>query len=175
VPENFASPSDLSSLSADELGDRVTEVREKMRPRQAELDKLRAERDVLLTEIRRRERLGAMTSRRDIKEAMRAGQLLSVGELVANTPSGTFDDFVYNLRTGGEVRLGFPGARSQTITFTDGRQVAQARELAESSRLFLAGWDFGAPGKPGIRIHFPGTRTERLVDPGEVFVRPVHG
>ncbi len=166
---------DFSSLTEDELAARVSELRERMRPLQGELEVLRAERDVLLTELRRRERLVAMASRRDIKTAMRAGELPNLADLVAASSSGSFDDYVYNLKTGGDVRLGFPGARAQTITFTDGRQAAQAHDLAESARFFAAGWEFGAPGKPGIRIHFPGTRTERLVEPATVFARPLNG
>ncbi len=59
--------------------------------------------------------------------------------------------------------------------------MAQAKDLAECALHYLAGWDLGAPGKPGVRVHFPGTRTERLVAPEEVFARsrvtqsPVHG
>jgi hypothetical protein len=104
---------------------------------------------------------------------MREGTFPTVAELVASAVSGSFDDYVYNLKTGGEVRLGFPGARSQTVAFSDGRQVAQAKDLAESARFYEAGWDLGAPGKPGVRVHFPGTRTERLVAPDEVFARPL--
>src|SRR5205807_5908862 len=154
---------------------RVESVRERMKPVRLELDRLRAERDVLLTELRRRERLAAMSSRRDLKASMRTGELPTVAELVAGFDSGSFDDYVFNLKTGGEVRLGFPGARSQTISFTDGRQVAQAKDLADSARFFAAGWELGAPGKPGVRVNFPGTRTERLVPPDEVFARPAGG
>ena len=143
-----------------------------MRPVQMELDRLRAERDVLATELRRRERLAAMNARRDLKEAMRSGELPTIAELVAGTAEGSFDDYAYNVKTGGAVRLGFPGARSQTIAFTDGRQVAQAKDLAEAARYYAAGWELGAPGKPGVRVHFPGTRTERLVRADEVFVQP---
>ena len=75
-------------------------------------------------------------------------------------------------RTGGEVRLGFPGARQQTVSFTDGRSLAQARDLAEAARLYAAGWELGSPGRPGLRVHFPGTRQERLADPEEVYARP---
>src|ERR1700716_2428666 len=103
-----------------------------MRPVQLELDRLRAERDVLATELRRRERLASMNARRDLKQAMREGTFPTVAELVASGVSGSFDEYVYNLKTGGEVRLGFPGARSQTVAFSDGRQVAQAKDLAES-------------------------------------------
>jgi hypothetical protein len=162
---------DLTSLDSSEIESRMAAVRERMRPVQLELDKLRAERDVLATELRRRERLASMNSRRDLKQAMKEGDFPTVAELVASGAGGSFEDYVFNLKTGGEVRLGFPGARSQTVAFTDGRQVAQAKDLAESSSFYEAGWDLGAPGKPGLRVHFPGTRTERLVSPEEVFAR----
>jgi hypothetical protein len=164
---------DFTALDEAEIERRIEAVRERMRPVQLDLDRLRSERDVLATELRRRERLASMNARRDLKLAMREGSFPTVAELVASAVSGSFDDYVYNLKTGGEVRLGFPGARSQTVAFSDGRQVAQARDLAESARFYEAGWDLGAPGKPGVRVHFPGTRTERLVAPDEVFARPL--
>jgi hypothetical protein len=163
---------DFTSLEAAEIESRIEAVRERMRPVQLELDRLRSERDVLATELRRRERLASMTARRDLKQAMREGSFPTMAELVASAATGSFDDYVYNLKTGGEVLLGFPGARSQTVAFTDGRQVAQAKDLAECARYYEAGWDLGAPGKQGLRVHFPGTRTERLASPEEVFARP---
>ena len=166
---------DFNALPAAEIERRMEDLRARMRPVQLELDRLRAERDVLATELRRRERLAGMESRRDLKQSMRSGELPTVASLVAGVASGSFDDYVFNLKTGGEVKLGFPGARTQTITFTDGRQVAQARDLGECARYYEAGWDLGAPGKPGIRVHFPGTRTERLVGPDEVYLRPAGG
>jgi hypothetical protein len=165
-------PKDFNSLDAAEIAEMIEAVRAEMRPHQLELDRLRAERDVLATELRRRERLAAMSARRDLKESMRAGDLPTIAEVVAGSEAGSFDGYVFNLKTGGEVRLGFPDARSQTVAFTDGRQVAQARDLAEAARYYAAGWELGAPGKPGIRVHFPGTRTERLVAADEVFARP---
>jgi hypothetical protein len=94
-----------------------------------------------------------------------------VAELVAGSDAGSLDEYVFNLKTGGEVRLGFPGARSQSLSFTDGVKVAQATDLAEAARLYAAGWELGGPGRPGVRIHFAGTRQERLVAPDEVFAR----
>jgi len=164
---------DFNSLAESEIETRREELRARMRPLQAELDRLRGERDRLSTELRRRERLAAMGARRDLKESMRSGELPTIAELVAATAEGSFDDYAYNVKTGGEVRLGFPGARSQTIAFTDGRQVAQAKDLTEAARFYAAGWELGAPGKPGVRVHFPGTRTERLMASDEVFVRPL--
>jgi hypothetical protein len=162
---------DLTSLDDGELERRVVEIREQMRPLEQELASLRGRRDLLLTERRRRERGAHRESRADLKAAMREGKFPNISELVAASQSGAFDDFAYNLKTGGEVRLGYPGARGQTLTFTDGVQSAQAPDLAEAARLYQAGWELGGPGRPGVRVHFPGTRQERLVAADEVFAR----
>jgi hypothetical protein len=163
---------DLSALEPAELERRVAEVRERMRPVERDLAALRAERDVLLTEIRRRERQAHRVSRADVKTAMKEGRFPSIADLVAAVEAGSLDQYVYHLKTGGEVVLGFPGARSQTVSLTDGVQVAQAKDFAEASRLYAAGWELGSPGRPGVRVHFPGTRQERLAPSDEVFARP---
>ncbi len=161
----------LNSIDDAELEHRLTEIRERMRPVEQQLAALRGERDLLLTERRRRERSAHRESRADLKAAMREGRFPSVAELVAGSQAGSLDDYVFNLKTGGEVRLGYPGARSQSLTFTDGVQAANAGDLAAAARLYAAGWELGSPGRPGVRVHFPGTRQERLVSPDEVFAR----
>ena len=163
---------DLTGLDGAELEHRVDLLRERMRPLEQDLAALRGERDVLLTEIRRRRRLAERTSRAELKTSMREGDFPSVAELVAGSESGSLDEYVYNLKTGGQVRLGFPGSRSQTLTFTDGVKIANASDLAEAARLYAAGWELGSPGRPGVRVHFPGTRQERLVPADEVYARP---
>lgn len=163
---------DLGSLDGPELDKRVADVRERMRPVEKELSALRAERDLLLTELRRRERLSHRLSRADVKAAMKEGRFPSIADLVAAADSGSLDEYVYHLKTGGEVVLGFPGARSQTITLTDGVQAANAKDFAEVARLYAAGWELGSPGRPGVRVHFPGTRQERLAASDEVFAKP---
>ena len=163
---------ELSSIDDAELERRVAGVRERMRPVEQQLSSLRAERDLLLTERRRRDRNAHRESRADLKAAMREGKFPTVAELVAGSQAGSLDDYAFNLKTGGEVRLGYPGARSQSLSFTDGVQVAQAGDLAAAARLYQAGWELGGPGRPGVRVHFPGTRQERLVGADEVFARP---
>ena len=162
---------DLGALDDGELKRRVDLVRGRMRPLEQDLAALRGERDLLLTELRRRERTVHRTSRADLKAAMKEGRFPSVAELVAESDEGSLEDYVFNLKTGGEVRLGFPGARTQTLSFTDGVKVAQAKDLGEAAQLYAAGWELGSPGRPGVRVHFAGTRQERLVTPDEVFAR----
>jgi len=166
---------DLEGVEGGELDRRVADIRERMRPLEAGLAELRGERDVLLTELRRRRRLAERTLRADLKAAMREGEFPTVAGLVAASDSGSLDDYVYNLKTGGQVRLGFPGARTQSLTFTDGVQVAQAPDLARAAELYAAGWELGSPGRPGVRVHFPGTRQERLVSGDDVYARPATG
>jgi hypothetical protein len=163
---------DLSGVDAAELERRVTEVRNQMRPLEQDLSKLRGERDVLLTELRRRDRAAHRTARADVKVAMREGKFPTVAELVAGADAGSLDDYAYNLKTGGEVRLGFPGAKTQSLSFTDGVKIVQAADLAQAAELYAAGWELGSPGRPGVRVHFPGTRQERLVPADEVYARP---
>jgi hypothetical protein len=163
---------DLSVLEAAELERRVGEIRERIRPLEQDLAALRAERDVLLTEIRRRERGAHRASRADLKAGMKEGKFPTVVELVAGSEGGALDEYVFNLKTGGEVRLGFPGARQQSLTFTDGARTAQATDLAQAAELYGAGWELGSPGRPGVRVHFPGTRQERLIPGNEVYARP---
>ena len=166
---------ELSDLDTSELEQRITAVRDQMRPLEQQLAALRGERDVLMTELRRRERGQHRTSRADLKAAMREGRFPSVADLVAEGEPDALERFVYNLKTGGEVKLGYPGARAQSLTFTDGVKVAQATDLGQAGRLYLAGWELGSPGRPGVRVHFPGTRQERLVPADEVFARPAEG
>jgi hypothetical protein len=165
-------PEDLTELDLAALEGRVAAVRERMRPLDEQLAALRGERDLLLTELRRRRRRSERTTRADVKASMKEGKFPTVAELVAGSEGGTLDEFVYNLKTGGEVRLGFPGSRSQSLTFTDGVQLAHAADLARAAELYAAGWELGSPGRPGVRVHFPGTRQERLVPADEVYARP---
>ena len=164
-------PEDLAGLEAEELEARIADVQRRMRPVESQLAGLRGERDVLLTEKRRRERGAHREARAEVKAAMREGRLPTLAELVAGAEPADLEAYVYNLKTGGEVRLGFPGARRQALMFTDGVQAAQAYDLVEAARLYAAGWELGSPGRPGVRIHFPGTRQERLAPADEVFAR----
>jgi len=167
--------SPLSELDPDELEHRLSELRGRLRPLEEALAELRSERDVLLTEVRRRQRAQRLATRSRLRAATREGELTSLLELMADAQGGALDDFAYSLKTGGDVRLGFAGARSQSVTWTDGRQSARADDLIRCSELFQLGWELGSPGRMGVRIHFAGSKQERLVDPADVFARPRAG
>lgn len=163
---------DLTRLEAEELERRIAGVQSRMRPVEQQLAGLRAERDVLLTEKRRRERTAHRQARADVKAAVKEGRVPNLAELMGGADPPALDAYVYNLKTGGEVGLGYPGARRPSIALTDGVQTAQAYDFDEAARLYASGWELGSPGRPGVRVHFPGTRQERLVSAEEVFARP---
>src|SRR5258708_5454990 len=163
--------SSLDLLDLAELERRVAGVRERMRPLEQDLAALRVERDVLLTEIRRRERSAHRISRSDLKAAMKEGKLPTVADLVAGSDSGSFDDYGFNLKTGGAVGLGFPGGRWKSGASREGRKMARATAPAEAAELYAGGGERGSRGGPGVRVHFPGTRQERLVPADEVYAR----
>jgi hypothetical protein len=162
---------DEAGLDDSELERRIADVQSRMRPVELELGQLRVERDLLLTERRRRERLASRENRASLKASFKEGRFPTVGELVATSDSGSLDGYVFHLKTGGEVRLGFPGAKAQTLSFTDGAHTRQARDLGEAAQIYAEGWELGSPGRPGVRVHFVGTRQERLVGADEVFAR----
>lgn len=164
-------PEDLTQLDAAALEHRIAESQQRMRPVEQQLASLRAERDVLLTEKRRRERTAHRASRADIRSAMKEGRVPSLVELMAGADPPELDAYVYNLKTGGEVGLGYPGARRPSLSLTDGMQTAQAYDFDEAARLYAQGWELGTPGRPGVRVHFAGTRQERLAPAEEVFAR----
>src|SRR6202158_4690756 len=127
---------ELSSLEGAELDRRVAGLRGRMRPLEQDLAALRVERDVLLTEIRRRERTAHRVSRSDLKAAMKEGKLPTVAELVAGSDSGSFDDYGFNLKTGGAVRLGFPGGTEQRLVFMVRVKTDQESDLSQAAELY---------------------------------------
>ncbi|HEV2953368.1 MAG TPA: hypothetical protein VG015_04705 [Candidatus Dormibacteraeota bacterium] len=168
--DKVTSPDPAALLTTD-IQSQIDLIQNRMRPLETDLAELRAERDLLLAELRRRERVERTKQRAAVKAALREGELPSIEALIDSDGTGTFDGYIYNLRTGGEVRLGFPGTRAQTLALTNGRQLAQVRDFEEARRLFAQGWELGSPGRSGVRVHFPGSRQEKLVEPKDVVAR----
>ena len=174
----------LEQLSEEELAARdgelsrlEMEVRRRLAPLQAELGVLTAERGRIATEKRRRERQAQMRKRQEVRSEVREGAAPSLLEAVSSPEppafgERSFSELEFLLETGGVVLLGYPGSKTQTLQMTDGRDTAQVSDLAEARRLYRLGWEFGVPARPGVRVHTPGTRLERLLAAERCFVRP---
>ena len=163
----------LDAVAA-ELQAALRAVTDAMAPYERHAREIRSRMAELSTERRRRERSAHVARRADVREGARSGTMPSLEAAMA--VDGLFDDatplsalHVY-LGSGGEVGFGF-ATRPGTITFTDGRQQRQARSWGDVVTLHRDGWDPGAPGIPGVRIHLAGTRVERVVAASEVVLR----
>lgn len=177
-PEEFAELSDQQLAELVRMVESAErQVRQRMAPFQHRLNKLAADAAVIATEVRRRERQGQIQSRRLVREQVKEGQAPSLAQLVAQEEPPEFGEpdlaeLTFLLESGGEVALGYPGSRTASLQMTDGRTVATVSTLAESRELYRQGWEFGVPARRGVRVHTPGTRLERLLDPEKCFVRP---
>ncbi|MDA8333342.1 MAG: hypothetical protein M0027_19430 [Candidatus Dormibacteraeota bacterium] len=152
-------------------------LRLELAPLQARMGDLNRRQEVILTELRRRERQQQLVRRRRVRTEVQEGQAPSILDLVeAQAPPAfgepPFSALEFLLATGGVVALGYPGSRVPTLQMTDGSRVSTVADLAEARQLYQLGWEFGVPARKGIRVHTPGTRLERLLEPKDCFVRP---
>ena len=145
-----------------------------MAPYDRQLREIRARMSELATERRRRERAAQVAQRAGVREAAKSGGMPSLAAAL-EAGEALFDDAAALqtirafLSTGGEVGFGF-ATRPGTIAFTDGRRQRQARTWGEARSLYADGWEPGAPGIPGIRVHLAGSRVERVAPATEVVV-----
>jgi hypothetical protein len=143
-----------------------------MAPYEQRLREIRTRATELATERRRRERAQQVAQRAGVREAAKSGDMPSLAAALASAEE-LFDaatvltEVHAFLSTGGEVGFGF-ATRPGTMTFTDGRQQRQARTWGEARDLHALGWDPGAPGVPGVRVHLAGSRVERVVPAADV-------
>ncbi len=143
-----------------------------MAPYEQHLREIRMRATELATERRRRERAQQVAQRAGVREAAKSGGMPSL-EVALESPDEAFDPATALaivpafLSSGGQVGFGF-ATRPGTMTFTDGRQQRQARTWGEARELHALGWDPGAPGVPGVRVHLAGSRVERVVSAGDV-------
>lgn len=150
-----------------------------MAPYEQHLREIRTRATELATERRRRERAQQVAQRAGVREAAKSGGMPSLAAALASgddlfdgtTPLTGVQAF---LSTGGEVGFGF-ATRPGTMTFTDGRQQRMARTWGEARELHALGWDPGAPGVPGVRVHLAGSRVERVVPASEVVLAAAAG
>ncbi|MFI5286560.1 MAG: hypothetical protein ACHQ4F_09585 [Candidatus Dormibacteria bacterium] len=167
---------ELSDDGLDGLGARLQATERAtlaaMAPYEQHLREIRIRATEIATERRRRERAQQVAKRAGVREAAKSGGMPSLAAALASaeelfeeaTPLTGVRAF---LTTGGEVGFGF-ATRPGTMTFTDGREQRVARTWGDARELHLLGWDPGAPGVPGVRVHLAGSRVERVVPASEV-------
>jgi hypothetical protein len=144
-----------------------------MAPHQVQLRELRARSGQVATERRRRERAAHIAARAAVRDQAKSGEMPNVADALATSgflpDERPLADVAAFLKSGGEVRFGY-ATRPGPVSFTDGRQLRNARSWGEARQLFADGWEPGSPGVPGVRVHLVGTRVERVVAAVDVVV-----
>ncbi|MGH7704644.1 MAG: hypothetical protein ACRENY_02125 [Candidatus Dormibacteria bacterium] len=185
VPEISLPPAEeLAQVSDQQLTELAAQVasgerriRDQMAPFQLRLSRLGKDAAALQTEVRRRERQRHIQARQEVRSQVKEGEAPSLAMLVESPEPPVFGEPAFSelrflLESGGEVALGYPGSRNPSLQMTDGSEVLAVTSLAEARRHYREGWEIGVPTRKGVRVHTPGTRLERLLDPEKCFVRP---
>jgi hypothetical protein len=167
---------ELEGLEDAEIDRRIRDVMARMTPLEESLGKLRAEVQRLASEQRRRERSRHLTTRMQVRTTLAEGQMPTLKQ-VAESAEHLLDEqlSLFDLRffrdSGTEVGLGYATARQPSLSMTNGASTVAVRTLAEIRARYAEGWDFGSAAHPGVRIHIPGTRTEKVIPASEIYLR----
>lgn len=184
---SLPSAEEFSGLSDEQLRQLVQmvesaerRIRDQMAPFQLRLTRLAKDAAAVQTEVRRRDRQRHIQSRKEVREQVKEGGAPSLAQLIeAAAPPAfgepAFSELSFLLESGGEVALGYPGSRTPSLQMTDGSAISAVTTLAEARELYRQGWEIGVPARRGVRVHTPGTRLERLLEPENCFVRPAAG
>lgn len=167
-------------LSDNELASRVRQLMTEMVPLEASLGRLRSQMQLVVSEQRKRERREHLKARLQVRTTLAQGELASLQQiaessndlLAADTPLASLRFF---RDSGTEIGLGYATARAPSVFMTNGGSTQAVTTIAEIRSRYLDGWDFGTASHPGVRIHIPNTRTEKVVQASEVFLRPKAG
>lgn len=167
-------------LSDDELALAVRRLMEEMVPHETALGRLRAQLQQLVSEQKKRERQRHLKARMQVRTTLAEGQMASLQQIAESSNQLVPDDaplaaLSFFRDSGTQVGLGYATSRAPAVFMTNGSGQQAVTTIAEIRARYLDGWDFGTTSHPGVRIHIPNTRTEKLLPASEVFVRPGPG
>lgn len=166
----------LDQATDDELAQRVREIMAEMAPLEEALGRLRAQIQQVVSEQKRRERTQHIKSRMQVRTTVAQGQMPTLQQVAESSndlvpPETPLAALTFFRDSGTEIGLGYATAREPTIWMTNGSSTAAIKTIAEIRARYLDGWDFGTVAHPGVRIHIPNSRTEKILQPGEVYLR----
>jgi len=172
----MAEPLNLERASDDELAGRVREIMAEMTPLEEALGRLRAQIQQVVSEQKKRERSQHLKARMQVRTTVAQGQMPTLQQVAESSndlvpPDAALATFRFFRDSGTEIGLGYATGREPTVWMTNGSSTAAVKTVAEIRSRFLEGWDFGTAAHPGVRIHIPNSRTEKILQGSEVFVR----
>src|SRR5438128_8808314 len=166
----------LDQATDDELAQRVREIMAQMAPLEEALGRLRAQIQQVVSEQKKRERSQHLKARMQVRTTVAQGQMPTLQQVAESSndlvpPEASLAGLRFFRDSGTEIGLGYATGREQTVWMTNGPSTAAVKTIAEIRSRHLEGWDFGTAAHPGVRIHIPNSRTEKILQPSEVFVR----
>lgn len=170
----------LDQATDAELAERLRQLIAEMVPLESALARLRAQVQQVASEQKKRERRGHLATRMQVRTTVAEGQMATLQQIAESLndlldPNASLSGLQFFRDSGTEVGLGYATARNPTVWMTNGSSTLAASTIAEIRARYLDGWEFGTSAHPGVRIHIPNSRTERIVAASEVFVRPKAG
>jgi hypothetical protein len=173
---SMAEQVNLDQVSDEALAGRIREIMAEMAPLEEALARLRVQIQQVASEQKKRERSQHLKARMQVRTTVAQGQMPTLqqvaessNELVA--PETALTGLRFFRDSGTEVGLGYATAREPTVWMTNGSNTAGVKTVAEIRSRYLDGWDFGTAQHPGVRIHIPNSRTEKILEASEVFVK----
>ena len=166
----------LEQATDEELARRVREIMAEMAPLEEALGRLRAQIQQVASEQKKRERAQHLKTRMQVRTTVAQGQMPTLQQVAESSndlvPSdATLAGLRFFRDSGTEIGLGYATAREPTVWMTNGSSTAAVKTIAEIRSRYLEGWDFGTAAHPGVRIHIPNSRTEKILQAGDVLVR----
>ena len=166
----------LGQASDDELARRVREIMAEMAPLEEALGRLRAQIQQVVSEQKKRERAQHLKARMQVRTTVAQGQMPTLLQVAESSndlvpPDASLSGLRFFRDSGTEIGLGYATAHEPTVWMTNGSSTAGVKTIAEIRLRYLDGWDFGTAAHSGVRIHIPNSRTEKIVQPSEVFIR----
>src|SRR5438067_8076067 len=166
----------LDQATDDELARRVRDIMAEMAPLEEALGRLRAQIQQVVSEQKKRERSQHLKARMQVRTTVAQGQMPTLQQVAESSndlipPDASLAALRFFRDSGTEIGLGYATGREPTVWMTNGSSTAAVKTVAEISSRYLEGWDFGTAAHPGVRMHIPNSRTEKIVKAAEVFVR----
>lgn len=166
----------VDQASDAELEQRVRAIMAEMAPLEEALGRLRAQVQQVVSEQKKRERSRHLKARMQVRTTVAQGEMATLQQVAESSndlvpPDMALAALRFFRDSGTEVGLGYATAREPTVWMTNGASTAGVKTIAEIRSRYLEGWDFGTAAHQGVRVHIPNSRTEKVVQPSEVFVR----
>src|SRR5438128_6067629 len=166
----------LDQASDEDLARRIREIMAEMAPLEEALGRLRVQIQQVASEQKKRERSQHLRARLQVRTTVAQGQMPTLQQVAESSndlvpPETALTALRFFRDSGTEIGLGYATGREPTVWMTNGSSTAAVKTVAEIRSRYLEGWDFGTAAHPGVRIHIPNSRTEKILQPSEVFVR----